>query len=157
MGNIQLAGRDVAFVLYAIDGGIMGTGEHKVPRFLHMGYAITYNNMGNHAVYGGRGRNVGYERHAVVHFCNSNFPQNNKIMKKVTKIKLMVSAIVGIAFVIGATSCNTTSAYEKAYEKAAKKDAKTYGNASSKDGVMHQIDDSGVEYHQVYIEGKEID
>ena len=78
-------------------------------------------------------------------------------MKKVTKIKLIVSAIVGIAFVIGATSCNTTSAYEKAYEKAAKKDAKTYGNASSKDGVMHQIDDSGVEYHQVYIEGKEID
>lgn len=72
-------------------------------------------------------------------------------MKKETKAKLVVSFAVAIVFVIGAASCNTSSSLSSAIGGA------TGVTKSDRDGVMYQIDDSEAEFHQVYVEGKDMD
>ena len=64
-------------------------------------------------------------------------------MKKETRLKLMLSLLIGTIFVIGAARCNNDS-------------TTSISGSMSRDGAEIQIDNSESEFHQLYLEEKEV-
>ena len=78
-------------------------------------------------------------------------------MKKETRLKLILSLLIGTVFVIGAASCNNNSAIESAAGGilGITTDKGVYQN-SSKDGSEYQIKESDKEFYKFYLEEKEV-
>ena len=76
-------------------------------------------------------------------------------MKKETRLKLMLSLLIGTVFVIGTASCNNNNGTYKEYKEAYKNAARGHKN-SSKDGSEYQIKESDKEFYKFYLEEKEV-